>query len=195
MSDRRPTAHLPTLRTLFAVFPLTLLALVLGVPALASATLPKTSTKSIVPGKSIGGLGLGGSQASVEKVWGPYPGGDCEQICTYSAPKGGATGEVRFETTDSVHFKAFEVLIKTEVEFAGGKDVANCDTPLTKYQTSKGIHLCSTAGAVKKAYPKAVKEGDAYVLKGPGKARTLFSLTEDNKVFFISITSRPPEDE
>ncbi|HEY5332871.1 MAG TPA: hypothetical protein VIJ21_04930 [Solirubrobacterales bacterium] len=102
---------------------------------------------------------------------------------------------MRFETTDSVHFKAFEVLIKTEVELAGGKDVANCDTPLTKYETSKGIHLCSTAGAVKKAYPKAVKEGDVYVLKGPGKVQTIFSLTEDGKVFLISITSRPPEEE
>jgi hypothetical protein len=112
------------------------IGLALAFPVLAQATLPKTKTKSIAPGQSIGGLGLGGSQAGVEKAWGHYPGGECEQICTYAAPQGGAAGEVRFETTDSVHYKAFEVLIKTEVEFAGGKDVANCDTPLTRYETS-----------------------------------------------------------
>jgi hypothetical protein len=170
--------------------------LALAFPVLAQATLPKTKTKSIVPGQSIGGLGLGGSQTSVEKAWGPYPDGECEQICTYGAPQGGAAAEVRFETTDSVHYKAFEVLIKTEVEFAGGKDVANCDTPLAKYETSKGIHLCSTVGALRKAYPKLGKVGSsAYALKGPGKKATIFSLTEDNKVFFISIVSKLPEEE
>ncbi|HVO53799.1 MAG TPA: hypothetical protein VMT37_05235 [Solirubrobacterales bacterium] len=171
-------------------------ALVLALPALANASLPKTSKKSIVPGKSIGGLGLGGSTASVEKAWGPYPGGKCEQICTYGSPKGGSAGEVRLETKDSVHFKVFEVLIKTEVEFSGSKDVANCATPLVKYETSKKIHLCSKLGALKKAYPQLKKEGSSeYVLKGPGKKATIFSLTEDNKVFLISIVSHLSEDE
>lgn len=168
--------------------------LVMALAPLAHASLPKTIKKTIVPGKSIGGLGLGGTTASVEKAWGPYPGGKCEQICTYGAPKGGSAGEVRLETTDSVHFKVFEVLIKTEVEFSGGKDVANCATPLVKYETSKKIHLCSKLGALKKAYPKLKKDGSsAYVLSGPGKKATIFSLTEDNKVFLISIVSHLPE--
>ena len=103
-------------------------ALMLVCPALAQASLPKTSKESIVPGQSIGGLGLGGSQASVEKAWGHYPGGDCDQICTYFSPHRGAA-EARLETTDSVHFKVFEVLIKTDVELSGRKDVAHCKTP------------------------------------------------------------------
>ena len=176
-----------------AIAAIAVFALALG--SLAHATsknaLPKTSKKTIIPGKSIGGLGLGGSPASVEKAWGPYPGGKCEQICTYASPNGGGAGEVRLESTDSVHFKVFEVLIKTEVELSGGKDVANCDTPLAKYETSKKIHLCSKLGALKKAYPKLKKDGSsAYVLKGPGKKGTIFSLTEDNKVFLISIVSK-----
>ncbi|HEY2716232.1 MAG TPA: hypothetical protein VGI73_08440 [Solirubrobacterales bacterium] len=171
-------------------------ALLLAAPALAQASLPKTSTKSIVPGKSIGGLGLGGSQASMEKAWGSYPGGKCEQICSYFAPSGGSAGEVRLETKDFVHFKAFEVLIKTGVETVGTKDVANCETPLVKYETSKKIHLCSTRGALLKAYPNLTPEGSsAYLLRGPGKKATIFSLTEDNKVFLISIVSHPPEDD
>jgi hypothetical protein len=197
MNDRSQTAALPTLRTPLADFSLTLLGLglVLGLPALASAALPKTGTKSIVPGKSIGGLGLGGTQASVEKAWGKYAGGDCEQICTYGSPTGAGAGEVRFETPDESHFTVFEVSIVTEIEYVGGKDVANCDTPLAKFETSKKIHLCSTAGAVKKAYPKAIKEANAYILKGPGKVQTRFALDEADKVFSISITSRPPESE
>jgi hypothetical protein len=49
-------------------------------------------------------------------------------------------------------------LIKTGVELSGSKDVANCDTPLAKYETSKKIHLCSKLGALKKAYPKLLSD-------------------------------------
>jgi hypothetical protein len=176
-------------------------ALVVGIasfflfPALAGATLPKTATKAIVTGKSIGGLGLGGDQKSVEKAWGKYP-GECEQICSYAAPSGGSIAEVRLETSDFVHYKAFEVSIRTEVETVGAKDVANCDTPLAKYETSKGIHLCSKLGALKKAYPSLKKfSSSQYTLQGPGKAVTMFSFTEDGNLFSIAIASKLPESE
>jgi len=175
----------------FAVAAVASAALALAAASPAAAGLPKPAAKTIVPGKSIGGLGFGGSQASVEKAWGPYPGGTCEQICTYGAPHGGAAGEVRLESADSVHYKAFEVLIRTGIESKGAKDVAGCDTPLVGWKTSKGIHLCSKVGELKKAYPGLRPDGaSAYVLKGPGQAATIFSLTEDKLVFLISIVAR-----
>ncbi|HEV7482478.1 MAG TPA: hypothetical protein VGO13_05200 [Solirubrobacterales bacterium] len=51
----------------------------LALPAAAQATLPKTTNTLIVPGKSIGGVALGGSVASVTKAWGPNK--TCEYQC------------------------------------------------------------------------------------------------------------------
>lgn len=168
-----------------------LAALMLLVPAAALAAYPKSKDRTVVTGKSIGGLALGSSPQKDEATWGKAN-PKCEQLCNYSG-SGEDTAEVRFETKDGTHFKAFEISIRTAVKLTGSKDLADCATPLAKYETSKGIHLCSTLGELKKAYPGLKKESTSYVLQGPGQARTTFGMDDAGKVFFIGVASHKPE--
>ena len=97
--------------------------------------------------------------------------------------KTGSHAEVRF-----VAGKAVDITILTAIGLVRGKDVADCRTPLTKYKTSKGIHLCSTVRQMKKAYHGVKKLGSsAYVLKGAGGKETTFSLDQSNTIFAIAV--------
>ena len=158
------------------------MALALALPALSQAAYPKTKNKSIVLAKSIGGFSLGGSHKALARAWGA-PSSSCDQTCEYNGKNSGSHAEVRFGTKS-----AFEITILTAIKLVRGKDLADCSTPLTKYATSKGIHLCSTVRQLKTAYHGVKKLGSsAYALNGPGKTQTTFSLDGDNRIFAIGV--------
>jgi hypothetical protein len=157
------------------------LALVLvAVPAAtAVAALPRPSTRLIVPGRSIGGVTLGGTFASGTRAWGR--GGKCTEgtqfhICSYSTAdfkdgNAGFTGKPRGRIN--------------QIQIALGYDNSNNlnrDTSLTKFHTRKGIGLGDTNAAVRSAYPRAKRRtipGAAnyeWVVSGPGKAITRIQM-------------------
>jgi hypothetical protein len=164
----------------------------LALPAVVQAAFPKTSDTTVVPSKSIGGFALGGSPQELAKAWGA-PVTKCEVTCTYNAKNTESTAEVHFESKgEGAPFKAYEVLIRTAVKLVGRKDLADCSTPLTRYETSAGIHLCSVVSDLKKAYHAVKKLGSStYVLGGPGEKETVFSIDEDDKIFAIAVLAHP----
>ena len=164
--------------------------LALALPAATQAALPKKGGNLIVPSKSIGGFALGGSPAALVKAWG---GRKCEFVCSYEGKKLGETATALFETKGKgAAEKAWTIYVATGVRVAGARSIPNCGTPLTRYETSKGIHLCSTVAELTKAYP-SIKElaSIAYELKGPGKSRTEFLIGEGNRIIEISVQAHP----
>jgi hypothetical protein len=143
------------------------LAATAAVPAAASAKLPSPSSKTIVPGRSIGGVKLGMDARTAVKKWGR--GGSCQASigasCTWQGtPKQGSA--VFIVTEGKVSSIRIEVGQKPNDEpyYRG---------PLTKWRTPKRIGPGSRIRAVQKAYPKAKPGGGGLELASGGR-RTLF---------------------
>jgi hypothetical protein len=139
----------------------------------ALANLPSQHDKQIVPFKSIGGLRLGDSFAAARKAWGkPAAPSHCDgtSSCTYE----GKNGEAVFDVgTHGV----FNVYIEINLDTLH----PSWKTPLTAFQTSKGIHLGSTLAQIKAAYPGGggVSTGGYYGVKGPHGTELFFFIDRD----------------
>jgi hypothetical protein len=171
------------------------LALILGataaVPSLAA--LPVPTSRLIVPGRSLGGVKLGGTFAAGLKAWGR--GATCTQgtrfhICSYTTSNF-ADGNAGFTGKPGGRIDMIQVA-------AGytGRD-PNFKTSLVKFKTAKGVGLGSTSRAVKSAYPKAKRQNVTgasnyeWVIVGPGAARTRFQMagTGTSRVIGIILNS------
>jgi hypothetical protein len=150
-------------------FALTFAAVALAVTAPgADAKLPPGGGKTIVPGRSIGGVKPGMDPEAAVKKWGK--GGTCDAaigpICEWKGSM--RQGSLRFEVTNG---KVSNVVIE-----AG--QAANFDPvykgPITKWKTSKGIRIGSTLRKVGKKYRKAKPDGSGLLLQS-GKRRTFFA--------------------
>ncbi len=176
-----------------------LATMALALPASAQAGLPKTSNTLIVPGKSIGGVALGSTVASVTKAWGTNKA--CEYQCLYQG-KAGATetpslGSVLLESkAEGLPLKVWMVFINVGEQTGGAKVVPNFNTPLTRFKTAKGIGLGSKASELKQAYPAAKKDAivpgvTVYTIEGPREIATIFTTGAANKVTGITVESHP----
>jgi hypothetical protein len=173
--------------------------LALALPASAGAALPKLSTTLIVPGKSIGGVALGATASAVKKAWGNTK--SCEFECAYEGGKHGdetaTNAGVLLENSASGKgpAKVWRVFITVGQKKVGDEPKPDFNTPLTEFETSKGIGIGSTIGEVQKAYPGAKKEGDAgftnFTLKGKGEIETTFTCAGAPKVTSILVSSHP----
>lgn len=171
---------------------------VLAVPVIAQAALPRTSNTLIVPAHSLGGVTLGSNAKAVTKAWGKN--GACEEFrCLYegAAPAGGtaSVASVLLETPGSGGApKVTTVFVNIGDKRVGSELKPNFVTPLTRFKTSKGIGLGSTATELKHAYKGLKKEGTAglftYALKGPKESETDFS-TVSGRVTGIAVRSHP----
>lgn len=170
------------------------LVALIATSSLGEAALPKTKTRLMAPGDSIGGVALGGTFASAKKAWGK--GGKCVNefgsvTCTYETKK----------STDWFgRYSGSPGKKVTEITIGAGSDATQkpvFNVPLAKLKTKKGIHIGSTGAAVMKAYPKAKfrqvpqSQGFEYYLPGPGKASTEFELSGDktSQVQFIAMAT------
>jgi len=162
--------------------------LLLALPSVATAALPRTGNTLIVPGKSIGGVTLGTSAAKVKQAWGPAK--NCPYQCLYlgAAPKGGsaALGSVLLESTgtttpaDPKDARVWNAFIVAGNKLVGKTSVPDFSTPLTRFKTAKGIGLGSTTRQLKTAYRGLKKFQGAgaavYTLSGKGTIETQFTL-------------------
>lgn len=166
-------------------------ALALALPAAAQAALPKTADTLIVPAKSLGGVTLGSSATAVTKAWGKNKA--CEYQCLYEGKNSGELGSVLLESNSSGgDYKVWTVFIAVSETIVGSTPKPNFDTPLTRFKTSKGIGLGSTAGELRGAYHAVKKLGPyVYSLAGPGESSTDFSFAADNKIVSIAVRSHP----
>jgi hypothetical protein len=174
--------------------------------AVSQAAAPTATTKSIVPGKSLGGVSLGQSLNSARAAWGK---GECINFdsgvinggnagdrvelnqerdgqCVYSS--GGRRG---FAT---VYFKGNEETAQASVNhvLVGASFTGRHPNPFTsrapynQFRTGRGIRLGSTEASTRRAYPKArVKSGGYqnfrpvdrhYVLRAPNGTLTVFDV-------------------
>jgi len=173
--------------------------LALALPASAGAALPKLSTTLIVPGKSIGGVALGATASSVKKAWGNTK--DCEFQCTYEGGKHGdetaTSADVLLEQPASGQgpAKVWRVFISVGQKMVGSELKPDLNTPLTEFETSKGIGIGSTIGEVQRVYPSAKKESESgftnFTLKGKGEIETTFTCAGAPKVTSILVSSHP----
>jgi hypothetical protein len=157
--------------------------------AVALAALPSPKNRLIVPGKSAGGVKLGGTFAAATQAWGS--GGKCTKtaryrVCSYTTSNSG-DGSASFSSKPKGKINAIQLL----VGYAGGH--LNFNTSLAKFKTKKGIKLGSTDSAVRSAYPKAkqhaIPMASNYELwvKGPGKHVTRFQMSGDSPPQVIGI--------
>jgi hypothetical protein len=173
-------------------------ALVLAVPAIAGAALPKPKTTLIVPNKSIGGVALNFKASQVKAAWG----GSCEEFrCLYEAPKKGtktpsvASVALEGNATGGGTPKAWLISINVGRKTVGDESVPDFDTPLSEFKTSKGIGLGSTVAELTRAYPKAKKTpvpggSSFFTISGPGEIATTFA-TEENRITAVGVELHP----
>ena len=157
----------------------------LGAAPAAQAALPKFKDKTIVIGKSIGGVKLGAPAAAAKKAWGAT-GGLCDEFSCLYRVKGdtnGTSGEGTIAFQNKT--KVTRVSLKSAIAATSGHTFK---APFTTPKTSKGIGLGSTAAKVKKAYPKTKESGNFLSIAGKGGVET--TLTYDSatkRVFEIVI--------
>jgi hypothetical protein len=169
-------------------------ALTVALPIAAEAALPKPGDTLIVPAKSIGGVSLGSSSTEVTKAWGMNAA--CEFTCDYAgATKPGGIPAQAVANLEQSGGAAHVATIYVEVGTTGGKSPKpDFETPLTRFATSKGIHLGSTVKELIAAYHELKKEHDPavdlYTLKGPKESATVFTVVE-SQVTEILIEAHP----
>lgn len=147
---------------------LTLALFALAVPA-ADAHLPLKGGKSIVPGKSIGGVKLGMDATVAVQKWGGK-GSTCEAAVSTSCLWAGTMrqGSLRFDVTNGK--------VSTIVITAGQKPQTFEPVykgPITRWRTSKNVGIGTLMRTVGKRYPKAFPDGGGLQLRS-GKIATYF---------------------
>ncbi|HTT93617.1 MAG TPA: hypothetical protein VMF55_03035 [Solirubrobacterales bacterium] len=160
----------------------------------AGAALPKPGNTLIVPAKSIGDVSLGSTSTEVTKAWGKNAA--CELTCDYAgATKGGGIPAQAVANLEQSGGTPYVATIYVEVGTTGGASPKpDFDTRLTRFATSKGIHLGSTVKELTAAYRGLNKEHDPavdlYTLKGPKESATVFTVVE-GRVTEILIEAHP----
>lgn len=175
-------------------FRTTLLAAVLvaacAAPA-ADATLPKFKDKTIVFGKSLGGVKLGSSPAAVKKAWGSAGAlfGETSRLFRVKGDTNGTSGEGAVAYTGN---KVSSISLTAPIGAKG----RTFKPPFTTPRTSKRIGLGSTVAQLLKAYPK-VKEtkGSTYIsIPGAGRITTTIQFnSDDRRIFAITIEILPAD--
>ena len=172
---------------------------VLLIPASAQATAPTPVSKRIVLGRSIGGVAIGQKLSKAKAAWGP--GGAC--IKPASGPPGepvsrwcdwllGANGD---RGLASFIFQGTVVSVTISL---GYDDTGKLyPSSLTALRTDAKIRLGSSAGAVRRAYPRAGRfttgtpgADTDYVIRGT-RTRTKTTITvagRSKKVIRIDIS-------
>jgi hypothetical protein len=163
----------------------------LALPAAATAHLPQTKNKSIVTGKSMGGVKLDMSQARVISKWGSA---SCSGgVCTWEGK--GKAGHRERATVSFYKDKVVQITINAKFV---GDNLRFKPGILSKWKTSKHIHLGSSKGAVGKAYPGAkpnnsegVQGFDLFAGARPNLSYTRFSTSgigdSPNRLRYIEI--------
>lgn len=153
----------------------------------AQAKLPKTNTKLIVPGQSVGGVKLGMSMARAGQIWKMPQGlscfdmqGDGSLTCMFEVLPSSAnyhTGNISYRGRKKVES------ISMRMPVSGSDVSANLKRPLLKFKTSRklgSIGLDSTAGKLRSAFGSKLKVVYAksgvivYQYRGPKTAKTDF---------------------
>ncbi len=161
-------------------------AVVLALPAAAQAKLPSPKSKTIVFGKSIGGVKLGMSLAAAKKAWGK--GGKC-------ADTSAQIRQTRCDWLDKKNGDANFTVSNGRVTYIGLSPAVSSKTqkaklsgPIAKFRTSKHIGMGSTLKALRKAYPKA-RDGAADTLAiRSGDVTTAFG-NQGGRIAGISIST------
>jgi hypothetical protein len=160
---------------------LALIALAAAAPA-AEAKLPAKGGKTIVPGRSIGGVKIGMDAAAAVKKWGK--GGSCDTAIGTSCRWDGSMkqGNMRFDITNG---KVSTIVIEAGQQPTTYEPVYK--GPITKWKTAKGVRIGTDLRKVGQKYPKAQPDGGGLVLAS-GKRKTYFS-SSGGRTESISIVS------
>jgi hypothetical protein len=127
-----------------------LVAVAAFAPAVAQAKLPSTANPTFTPGVGIGGVNLGSRIATAKAAWGrPTMSGDYN--ASYSDARNGQLGSGDMNFEDGPRGRVTNVRISLGFDTRSGK--YDFRSPLTAFESSRGITLGSSLRAVKAAYP------------------------------------------
>jgi hypothetical protein len=123
-------------------------ATAMALPAAATAHLPRTDSKRIVPGRSMAGVKLDMSRAQVFGKWGHAP---CDHgVCTWNGP-----GSAQHREVAVVSFIKGNVDLISIRAGSRGRNHKFKEGFLSDWVTKKHISLGSPKGKVPRAYPHA----------------------------------------
>jgi hypothetical protein len=152
----------------------------------ADAAFPKFKDKTIVVGKSIGGVKLGSTIAKGKVAWGTAGGACLTPTSCFYRLKGDSNGTKGEGIFDASSGKIVNINIKAPTRSKGGHTYT---APFTTPKTSKGIGIGSTLAQVKKAYPKVKVNGTFLELKSTGALTILEIDSPTKKVYAVTVQS------
>lgn len=162
------------------------LAVTLLLAPAAGAALPKPKNKTIVPGKSIGGISTKSKVSKAKKLWGNKA-GECSKssgftTCTYIG-NDPTQGQGNFTGKRKIAY----VGISAGYDGSTGKTVVK--GKLKKFKTKEGIGLGSKLSTVSKKL-KGKKVGDyGFQVKGSKKSIMFFSADDRGKIVSIVLSN------
>lgn len=154
-------------------------------PASAAAQLPSPSSRTIVPGRSIGSVALGMSVQRAVAAWGA--GSACTELSRSTSCYWAGT-DLQGSANFVVDGAGKVVLISISAGRRG--DNLAYAGPLLTWRTRKKIGLGSSTTAVVKAYPKQIKSSPSGPQLGSGKRATTFQPSS-SRIYQISIGPLP----
>lgn len=169
------------MKSCFAALAALMAALVLA--SSATAALPQTKSKLIVPGKSVAGVKLGMLMTTAANVWKMEAGHSCFRElpslpyrCLFEPAPSSASyhlGVLVYEGRKKVQ----QISIRAPID----RDRPDLNSVMNQYKTAGGIGIGTQLGKLQSTFGKALKlttpgAERIFTVTGPGKATTEFTL-------------------
>lgn len=155
----------------------------LALASSASAALPDTKSKQIVPGKAVAGVSLGMQMTAAANVWKMEENQSCFRElpsmpyrCLFEIRPSGANYNLGY-----VYYEGRKKVERIGIVAPHDGTRPSFSSKVSQYKTSNGIGIGTQLGKLRSSFGKEMKlttpgAAPVYTVTGPGKATTSFAL-------------------